>query len=204
MSGNSDFTAQEYTLGSILDLENPLPLTSIFLEVKDISGKPVFSWAVTTDEKPDHFNLYEKTYSQSNLVARINAIDGQFKYSWTGSGNLKTGEHLFVISMVDFTGHEYFGIIVPYNKEEASVRLSWVPSGFGSGQNQILIYSASSDIWHYEIISMEGRRIKKGELSVGKDLTWFSFGSEMISCGKYIFRATDSKGRVFILPVEKK
>jgi hypothetical protein len=31
LSGNSDFSAQNYTLGSVLDLENPLPLTTIFL-----------------------------------------------------------------------------------------------------------------------------------------------------------------------------
>jgi hypothetical protein len=203
LSGNSDFLAQEYTLGSILDLENPLPLTNIFLEVKDISGKPVFSWVVTTDEKPDHFNLYEKTHSQSDLIARINAIDRQFKYNWTGSGDMNTGNHLFMISMVDLTGHEYFGMLVPYHKKEVSVRLSWVSSGFGSQQNQILIYSANPDMWNYEIISMEGRFIKKGVLPVGKDLTRFSVGSEMMSRGKYFFRATDSKGRVFVLPIEK-
>ena len=203
VSGNSDFSAQEYTLGSTLDLENPLPLTNIILEVKEISGKPVFSWVVTTDEKPDHFNLYEKKLSQSNLIARINAVDRQFRYSWRDSGDLNTGNHLFMISMVDLTGHEYFSLLVPYNKEEASVRLSWVSSGFGSQQNQILIYSANPDTWNYEIISMEGRFIKKGVLPVGKDLTRFSVGSEIISRGKYFFRAIDSKGRVFVLPIEK-
>ena len=34
VSGNSDFSAQDYTLGSVLDLENPLPLINIFLDSK--------------------------------------------------------------------------------------------------------------------------------------------------------------------------
>jgi hypothetical protein len=203
LSGNSDFSAQDYTLGSVLDMENPLPLISIFLEVKEISGKPVFSWVITTDEKPDHFNLYEKTSGQSNLIARIDAVDRQFKYSWMDSGAVNTGNHLFMISMVDLTGHEYFGMLVPYNSEKASVRLSWVSSGFGSDQNQILIHSVNPDMWNYQIISMDGRFIKKGVLPVGKDLTRFSVGSEIMSGGKYFFRATDSKGRVFVLPFEK-
>jgi hypothetical protein len=203
LSGNSDFLAQDYTLGSVLDLENPLPLTTIFLEVKEISGKPVFNWVITTDEKPDHFNLYEKTNGQSNQITRINAVDGQFKYSWTGSGDMNTGNHLFMISMVDLTGHEFFGMLVPYNIGEASVRLSWISSGFGAEQNQILIHSPNPDKWNYEIISMEGRFIKKGVLTVGKDLTRFSVGLEMIAKGKYFFRATDSKGRLFVLPIEK-
>ena len=203
LSGYADFSAQDYTLGSVLDLENPLPLTNIFLEVKEVSGKPVFNWVIMTDEKPDHFNLYEKTNGQSNPIARINAVDMQFKYSWTGSRDMNTGNHLFMISMVDLTGHEYFGMLVPYNGEEASVRLSWVSSGFGSEENQILIHSVNSDMWNYEIISMEGRFIKKGVLPVSKDLTRFSVGSEMMSKGKYFFRATDSRGRLFVLPIEK-
>ncbi len=203
LSGNSDFSARDYTLGSVVDLENPLPLTIIFLEIKEISDKPVFNWVITTDEKPDHFNLYEKTNGQSNPIARINAIDRQFKYSWTGSGDMNTGNHLFMISMVDLTGHEYFGMLVPYDKEVASARLSWISSGFGSAQNQILIQSVNPDMWNYEIISMEGRCIKKGVLPVGKDLTRFSIGPEIMSKGKYLFRATDSKGRLFVLPIEK-
>ena len=203
LSGNSDFSSQEYTLGSVLNLENPLPLTNIYLDVNELSGNTVFSWVVMTDEKPDHFNLYEKTHDQSNLVTRINAVDGQFKYSWTDNEEMNTGDHLFMVSMVDLTGHEYFGMLVPYNKVESSVRLSWVSSGFGSEQNQILIYSANPDVWNYEIISMEGRFIKKGILPVGKDLTRLSIRSEMLSRGKYFFRATSSKGKVFVLPIEK-
>ncbi|MEJ0079413.1 MAG: hypothetical protein WDM78_00245 [Puia sp.] len=156
-----------------------------------------------TDEIPDHFNLYEKINGRSNLIARINAVDRQFKYSWTGSGDMNTGNHLFMVSMVDLTGHEYFGMLVPYNKEATSVRLSWISSGFGSEQNQILIQSVNPDMWNYEIISVEGRCIKKGVLPVGKDLTRFSVGSELMSRGEYLFRATDSKGRLFILPIEK-
>jgi len=203
LSAISDFSAKDYTLGSVLDMENPLPLTNIFLAVNELSGKPVFSWVVSTDEIPDYFNLYEKTQGQSNLLARIKAVKSQFKYSWMDSLDLITGNHLFMVSMVDLTGHEYFGMLVPYKKEEATVRLSWISSGFGSEQNQILIYSANPDLWNYEIISMEGRCIKKGVLPVGKDFTRFSVGSEMFSRGEYFFRATDSRGRVFVLPVEK-
>jgi hypothetical protein len=187
----------------VLDLENPLPLTTIFLEIKEVSGKPFFNWVITTDEKPDHFNLYEKTNGQSNPITTINAVYGQFKYNWTGTRDMNSGNHFFMISMVDVTGHEYFGKLVPYNIEDAPVRLSWVYAGFGSEQNQILIHSPNADIWNYEIISMEGRFIKKGVLPVGKDLTRFCIGPEIMSRGKYFFRATDSKGRLFVLPIEK-
>jgi hypothetical protein len=203
LSGNSDFIAQDYTLGSVLDLENPLPLTSIILEVKEIMGKPLFNWIITTDEKPDHFNLYEEINGKSRQLARINAIDRQFKYSWTGNSELNTGIHFFKVSMVDLGGNEYFGMLVPYNKEDASVQLSWVCTGIGSEQNQILIHSSNPDIWNYEIISMDGHAVKKGILPIGKELTRFSAGLEMMSKGKYIFRAMNSRGKLFVLSIEK-
>jgi hypothetical protein len=203
LSGNSDFTAQYYTLGSVLNLENPLPLTTILLKIRDVSGKPVFSWTLTTDEKPDHFVLYEKRNGQSIPIAQINAIERQFDYSWTGNMDLSAGNHLFMISMVDKTGSEYFGLLVPYSKEEASVSMSLVMSAFGSEINEILIHTTTSEVWNYEIIAMDGRCIKKGILNVEKDFTRFSFGSIMMSRGKYIFRAKNSKGRLFVLAIEK-
>jgi hypothetical protein len=50
---------------------------------------------------------------------------------------------------------------------------------------------------------MEGRLIRKGILRIGTELTRFSVGPAMMSKGKYVFRAMDSKGRLFVLPFEK-
>lgn len=203
LSGSSDFSAQYYTLGSVLNMENPLPLTNIFLEVKEKSGQPVFSWVITTDEKPDHFILYEKRNGQLIPIAQINAADRQFKYTWTDKTDMSAGTHFFMISMVDITGNEYFGMFVPYNREEALVRLSWVASAFGSEPNEILIQTLHPDVWNYEIISIEGRCIKKGILNIEKDITRLPVGSAMMPRGKYVFSATDSKGRLFVLPISK-
>jgi hypothetical protein len=203
VSSNSDFFARDYTLGSVLNLENPLPITNIFLEIKETSEVPVFNWTVITDTKADYFKLYEVKDGKSVQIARIKAIDRQFKYSWDWVGKINTGNHFFKVGMTDLSGNEFFGKIVPYSKEDASVRLTWVCAGVGSEQNEILIRSASQDNWHYEIISMEGRVIKMGFVKIGNELTHISVGSEMMSMGKYVFRATDSRGRLFVLPIEK-
>jgi hypothetical protein len=203
LSQNIAFSAQDYTLGSVLPFENPLPLTSIVLEVKEKADKPVFNWVIKTDEKPDHFNLYEMTNGRSIPIALINAVDGQFDYSWTDNNIINAGIHFFMVSMVDIMGNEYFGMIVPYKKEEDAIRLNWVTEGTGSEQNQILIHSTNPDNWNYDIISMEGRIIKKGNLAIEYGLTRFSPGLELMSKGKYIFRAVDSRGRVYVLAIEK-
>ncbi|HZZ75643.1 MAG TPA: hypothetical protein VFE04_06915 [Puia sp.] len=203
LSGNSDFSARYYTLGSVLNFENPLPLINISLEVNENAGQPVFSWVITTDEKPDHFVLYEKRNGQLIPTAQIKAVDGQFKYTWTGNADISAGTHYFIVSMIDVSGNEYFGLVVPFNRENALVRLSWVVSVSGSGINEILIQTSQTGKWDYEIVSIDGRCIKKGILELEKELTRFPVGSILRSRGKYLFRAMDSKGRLFVLPIER-
>jgi hypothetical protein len=58
-------------------------------------------------------------------------------------------------------------------------------------------------MWNYDIISVEGRIVKKGTLMIGNGLTRFSTVLEMMSRGKYVFRAMDSRGRVYVLAFEK-
>jgi hypothetical protein len=203
LSGSTDFLANDYTLASVLDLENPLPLTTLNLEVKEISGKPVFNWTIETNEKPDHFILNEETNNQSTPMARINAVDEQIKYSWAGCGNIKSGKHYFQVKMVDIHGNEYLSKLVLYNQEYGIARLSWLSAGIGVKQYQILIQSENPGNWNYEIISMEGRFIKKGTLYVGEGITCFPVGSEILAAGKYVFRTMDSKGKYYALLFEK-
>jgi hypothetical protein len=199
LSEEVDFSANNYTLASVLDLENPLPLTSLDLYVSEISGKPFFSWTVVTDEKPDHFNLSEETDGLSTLIAQINAVDQQIKYNWAEDSEMKSGIHFFRIGMIDMQGNEYLGKLVPYKKEIANNCLNWISQGSDSKQNQLLIQSETSDEWNYEIISLRGGIIKKGILNIGKGLTFFPTGSMDMIKGEYVFRALDSKGRCHVL-----
>jgi hypothetical protein len=203
ISGNTDFSAIDYTLASVLNFENPLPLTTIDLEVKEISGKPVFTWTIEGPEKPHHFNLYEETTGQPTLMALINAVNHQSEYSWTGNTFIKTGNHYFRISMVDIHGNEYLGKLVLYKKDGGISHLKWISQGVGARSGQILIQSESPGEWKYEIISMEGSFIKKGSLKIEAGLTYFPIESEMIAKGKYIFKATDSTGENYSLVIMK-
>jgi hypothetical protein len=193
LSGFTDFSSRDYTLASVLDLENPLPLTSIDLEITEISEKPVFNWKMESPEIPDHFNLYEETNGCSRLLAVISALDQKVSYRWESSSVLNEGMHYFRIRMVDIQGTDYPGKLVMFKKEAGNCRLGWIPSGIGG--MQLLIQSAVPDQWNYEIISMDGRYIKKGILNVAVGRTCLPIGSESIPAGIYLFRATDSKGK---------
>jgi hypothetical protein len=203
LSSDLDFSANNYTLASVLDLENPLPLTMLDLEVKEISGKPLFTWTIKSDEKPDHFTLYEETDGKSTPIVSMNAVDNQIKYSWTYSWEMKSGNHYFRIRMIDMHGKEYLGKLVLFKKEYANIHLSWISTNMNAIGNQLLIQSEYPDDWNYEIVSVDGHIIKNGVLHIVQGLTYFSVGSECMSTGKYVFRALDSKGKFYVLLFNK-
>ena len=198
LSGNLDFSASYYTLASVLDLENPLPLTTIDLRIQEISGLPVFSWVLETDEKPDYFNLYEESGDHETLLARVQALNHERNYRWKSGTEMKAGNHYFRVYMLDSSGREYKGKLINYNKEDKSIRLSWCP-GIDNLGNHIIIQSETSDTWCYEIISSEGRFIKTGSLPITAGLTNFPIGSISMPSGMYVFRASDSRGKKYIM-----
>jgi hypothetical protein len=203
LSGNTDFTAEDYTLASILDLENPLPLTSIDLQIKEISEETIFSWAIESPEIPDHFDLSEETGGQSILVAQIDAVQEQKRYSWICKNFLKKGDHFFRIRMVDIHGNGYAGKIVLFKKEGGNIRLSWVSPGISSVTGQLLIQSENQDTWKYEIISLQGRSVIKGILKLQEGKNYLSVETELVSTGVYVFRAVDSSGKFYSVIFKK-
>ncbi|HEY4935752.1 MAG TPA: hypothetical protein VII44_04195 [Puia sp.] len=203
LSRDIDFAASEYTLASTLNLENPLPMTIIDMEVKEISEKPVFSWAIESPEIPDHFDLYEETNGQSVRFAEIIAADHQRKYSWTCNSFMRKGNHYFRIRMVDIHGNEYLGKIVYFKKSGGNIRLNWLPSGIPAESNQLLIQSDQQDEWKYEIISINGQCVKKGMMKLEEGKNYLTVGPEILSRGIYVFRAMDSSGNNYSLLFKK-
>jgi hypothetical protein len=192
VSENTDFTASDYTLASILDLENPLPSTSIDLQVKEISEKPFFSWTLESAEIPDHFELYEESGNPHTFLTSLKAVFHQKQYVWTGSQSLTSGVHFFSVRMIDIHGKEYAGARVMFKKEGGKTRLFWIPgAGFG-GNSRIMIQSDKPEVWQYEIITMDGRCVYKGILKLEEGMTYLPLNKMMISRTAYIFRALDA------------
>jgi hypothetical protein len=186
-----------------VNLENPLPLTIIFMDVKEISKKPVFSWTFESPEIPDHFNLYEETSGQPVFIANIKAINQQNRYNWTCNYFLDKGIHFFRISMVDIHGNEYSGNIVPFNMEDGIVQLNWLGPDNQSGFGKILIQSDQPDIWKYEIISIQGQIINRGVIKLELGKNYLMIGPEIISRGIYVFEAMNSSGSPYSLIFKK-
>jgi hypothetical protein len=195
VSGNTDFNARAYTLASTLDLENPLPLTTLELQVKEDSGKTVFSWIVENSERPDHFDLYEETDGHTKYITRIDAVYLQTRYRWACNLFMQAGNHYFRITMVDVQGHKYDGKIILFKKEGANLQTGRLAQVIRAGANYILIRSDIADEWQYEIISLNGHSVKKGILKIREGINLFAPEPELFSAGIYVFRAIDSSGQ---------
>jgi hypothetical protein len=199
ISAKTDFAAGEYTLASVLNLENPLPLTTLDLQVKEVSDEMVFSWVMEGPETADHFEICEETGGHSVFVARIKAEAQTRNYSWTHILFLKGGNHFFRIRMIDLYGNEYPGKLVLFRKAAGSTRMAWISTGAG----RFMIRTENPDLWKYEFISISGQCIQKGTIKLNEGENYLMIESGILSAGIYVFHATDSYGKSYSLIFKK-
>lgn len=202
ISGDIDFAAFDYTLASTLNMENPLPLTIIRMDVKEISEKPVFNWTIESPEIPDHFDLYEETSGHPVLMANIMAINQQKDYNWTYNDLMVVGNHYFRIRMIDIHGNEYEGNIVFFKMDGRYIRMNWLGRSNSSGSNQLLIQTDQRDEWKYEISSIQGQILKRGVMKLMEGRNYLNL-EEIISRGVYIFHAINITGNHYSLLFKK-
>jgi hypothetical protein len=195
LSSKTDFSATQYTLASTVDLENPLPNITIDLKVTEPADKILFNWSFAGPVTPDHFNLYEIFDTSAILLITVPAIEDQRKYSWNCAPSFDKGNHYFRLAMVDATGKVYLGKIVLLSENEPYPRLCWVSSGGSDVYGKLSIMTEVPDDWNFEILTTEGRAIKKGVLNLGRGKNFIDPELESFSSGVYIFRAFDSSGK---------
>jgi hypothetical protein len=203
VSGNADFLATQYTLASTVNLSNPLPLTKIDLEIKEVENNTVFAWTFEGPEVADHYDLYEESGGRSQVIAELKAINLQTHYTWTGQKAMKKGDHYFRVCMVDSHGKEYPGKLVLFKKAGTEPFMSWISTGGESASGKLLIESDADDSWNYEFISIRGYSICKGRLILKEGRNFLAPDTKNLSSGVYIFHAIDSFGNSHLLVFKK-
>jgi len=198
LSLNTDFAASAYTLASTVNLENPLPMAELQLQVKLIGGSQLFSWAIQSPRKPDHFDLYEEKAGQPERIAQIPAIGRTDLYQWERKHTGKKGRHFFWVRMIDADGNSYSSPAALLNEEpDGSLECSWITSPEQPGIGRLSIWSAKSQVLKYEIISTNGTRLKKGTVLLPRGNSFLDAGTETLPVGLYIFHAIDDYGNVY-------
>ncbi|HSZ33326.1 MAG TPA: hypothetical protein VK772_08440 [Puia sp.] len=195
LSSETDFSAIQYTLASTVNFENPLPNITIDLQVTEPAEKILFNWTFAGPVIPDHFNLYEISDSSAALLTTVPAIENQREYTWNCAPSFEKGTHYFRVAIVDATGKAYLGKIVLFRENGQNPELSWVSSGVSDIYGKLSITTEVPDEWSFEILTVEGRVIKKGVLNLGRGKNFLDPQLESFSSGVYIFRALDSSGK---------
>jgi len=197
-SGPDDCSAVAYTLASTVNLENPLPFTTINLKVKKLTQKLLFNWSYEGPEVPDHFELFEMGDMASKCIQEINAIPLQSNYEWVCNSEFNLGSHYFRIDMIDRHGLRFNSNVAAVFIPDEGISLRWIGKSAGDGGNQLLVISNSPDIWNYEILSITGNRVAKGKihLSGGNNIIRVR---DNLQAGFYIFHAVSSNGKTYSL-----
>ena len=143
--------------------------------------------------------MLEETDSPAILIAQIPAVNLQTKYYWERTGHLISGYHYFRLRMIDIHSKSFDGNVIIIKKGKTDLILSWVKDEFYSKAGQILIQSALPKELTYEIISVNGQVVRKGNLLVQKGKSLVSASTELLPAGFYQFLVMDENGSTFRL-----
>jgi hypothetical protein len=204
LSSETDFSATQYTLASTVNLENPLPDIDIELQVTEPGEEILFNWTFSGPVVPDHFNLYEISDSSTKLLVTVPAIDSQLYYSWNCASSFEKRNRYYRLTMIDAKGKEYPGKIVLLKGDDLNSGPVWVSSGISGSYGKIAITTEAPESWEFEVLTIEGRKIKNGVLTLGSGKNLIDPGMESYSSGVYIFRCLDSSGKSHSLLFSKR
>ncbi len=192
-SGPLNLGAVVYTLASTANLENPLPLTSINLKIREISDETLFSWTLEGSEIPDHFDLDEENEYGAQCIAQIPGLDLMANYQWTGP-IFKNGDHFFRIKMTDIHGVEFIGETVRFTRREDENIISWLAPAPPWGDPELMIEAEKPEQWKYEILSVTGTTVKKGFLHLYPGKNILEIIPKTLEKGIYVLVTIDTTG----------
>ncbi len=199
LSSAVDFSAEQYTLASTVNLENPLPVISLDLQVTEPVQKILFNWTYSGPVVPEYFNLYEVLDSSAIALVQMTAIRNEKSYSWSCERSLMKGDHYFRVVMIDTNGKEYPGKIVLLKENGLFPKLSLVTSGIPGAQTRIAVMTDVADNWDFDVLSIDGRVIKKGVLLLGSGNNFIDLDMNPFPPGVYVFQAVGSSGKCYSL-----
>ncbi len=187
-----NFTASVFTLASTMKMENPLPVTKLQMQLRELSDKILFSLEVETDEIPDFFEVFEKHGAQLSSVAKINAIDQISRYTIATDKMLTEGNHFFVLRMTDKNGKLYEGNTVLFTKKNGPKRLSLVT--LQSDHANFIYWADEAGELSYSVSSIDGRAVCQGSLLVKTGINYLAPECLVMVSGLYVLRTVNTNG----------
>jgi hypothetical protein len=192
-SGPLDFGAVDFTLASTANLENPLPVSHIDLSIKEISGGTLFRWVFTGSETPDHFDLEEEKQYGTECIAQFPRLETNTHYQWVGPV-FKSGDHFFRIRMIDIHGGEYISETARFNEKSSNNKISWLAPSPQKENPDLVIEVEKQEYWQYEILSVTGSRVGKGQLILNPGRNIFDIIPDNLTIGIYILVTVNTRG----------
>jgi hypothetical protein len=203
-SSVNDFSGQAFTLASTVNLENPLPLTTIRFQGQERNGYAEFSWTLASPEIADHFELLEIKEGKALVIAQIPANENQKSYLWKEPRPFQSGSEYYKLNMEDRYGNVYSSntIKIPFT-ENKGLKLEWLPGFANCGRERLHISSPEQDNMEYCIVSMAGGEVKRGKILIPQGDSDFILPVQDLGSGIYQLQGLDSKGRVYGLRLLK-
>ena len=190
---NNFNSGQYYTLGSTENAALPVTLISFSAQAKD-NGQVALNWTTVSEVNNSFFTIERSTdgISFEAIGTREGAGDSEdiLNYEFTDPYPAE-GANFYRLKQTDFNGEfeysEILRVIVNRPKEDISYKL--YPNPIGKNDElkiQISGGFAADRVLHFEVVSLNGRPLSKGELKVAMNQARIKIGQW--TSGLYLLR----------------
>ncbi|MBS1599093.1 MAG: hypothetical protein JST75_12785 [Bacteroidetes bacterium] len=158
----NNFSATGYfTLASTADLQNPLPIGTIDFAGEIVSNIFSFNWEIDMPEEADSFQLMLKSGNDFKSIAKLPAIIGKRRYSFTYD-SIQDGINFFRLRVIDKYGVSYFSKIISINNSKSDFTISVAPTIIAGSSVALHINAPRSERLQWLITAMDGKIMKIG------------------------------------------
>ena len=193
-----------FTLGSSINLENPLPVKLLDFRAAAENDSAVLHWKIDGSEDATYFEVQqairEMEFEHSTQIPALqNKTDYRFATPW-----LTPGAHYFRLKVQEKNGNAFFSRTVKVeNSTKNGFQFSIFPTLIESGATITARSSWDGDLM-MRVVDMSGRTVRSFSFALHAGEDFFSLDLAGLSAGMYVLMGSTPHKELFRARIVKK
>ena len=195
----SSVGSTDFTLGSTVNLENPLPLTRIDWRGQPVNTDIFFQW---TTDLPAPVSFFELWCGSVHEMVKIDSIPVNSDSGYSCWARNQRGTDLFYqLRAVDGAGNRYLSSILHFTPQGKPVNHCRIIGNPVTGENVFIeLPAVQKATFHWAVFTIDGKEIRMGSMTPGGESSVWSLPVGKLSRGMYVLTVRNAQKQLCSLP----
>ncbi|MBS1668960.1 MAG: T9SS type A sorting domain-containing protein [Bacteroidetes bacterium] len=193
-----------FVLASSVSDQNPLPILLLGFTANRMDEATTLNWEISEAIDLDGFEILAGTEAnQLKRMAWVGGTTNKTQYEFVDTNPLQSIRY-YQLRLAEKSGHSILSKIVSVRNFNGNRPWIFVQPNLVEQSAELVIDSKEDQSFQLNIISMDGRIVRKTNLKVVKGRNTLTIDLERLSSGMYLISAIDSRGEKVVVRFMKK